>query len=48
MQRIEHLIDGKSVPGQNHFETINPATQDVLAEVNKIYKAKANDKSGKK
>ncbi|MFC4275186.1 5-carboxymethyl-2-hydroxymuconate semialdehyde dehydrogenase [Achromobacter aloeverae] len=31
--RIEHLIDGKSVGGKTYFETINPATQEVLAEV---------------
>ena len=31
--RIEHLIDGKSVAGSDYFETVNPATQEVLAEV---------------
>ena len=31
--RIDHLIDGKSVPGRDYFETVNPATQEVLAEV---------------
>ena len=31
--RIDHLINGKSVPGRDYFETVNPATQDVLAEV---------------
>jgi 5-carboxymethyl-2-hydroxymuconic-semialdehyde dehydrogenase len=31
--RIEHLIDGKAVAGRNYFETVNPATQEVLAEV---------------
>lgn len=31
--RIEHLIDGKAVPGSSYFETVNPATQAVLAEV---------------
>ena len=31
--RIEHLIDGKSVEGRDYFETVNPATQEVLAEV---------------
>ncbi|HEX7747614.1 MAG TPA: 5-carboxymethyl-2-hydroxymuconate semialdehyde dehydrogenase [Bordetella sp.] len=31
--RIEHLIDGKAVAGKRYFETINPATQQVLAEV---------------
>jgi 5-carboxymethyl-2-hydroxymuconic-semialdehyde dehydrogenase len=31
--RIDHLINGKAVAGQQYFETVNPATQDVLAEV---------------
>jgi 5-carboxymethyl-2-hydroxymuconic-semialdehyde dehydrogenase len=31
--RIEHLIDGKAVAGTDYFETVNPATQEVLAEV---------------
>jgi 5-carboxymethyl-2-hydroxymuconic-semialdehyde dehydrogenase len=31
--RIEHLIDGKSVAGREYLQTLNPATQDVLAEV---------------
>ncbi|MEO6294095.1 MAG: 5-carboxymethyl-2-hydroxymuconate semialdehyde dehydrogenase [Burkholderiaceae bacterium] len=31
--QINHLINGKSVASANYFETINPATQDVLAEV---------------
>jgi 5-carboxymethyl-2-hydroxymuconic-semialdehyde dehydrogenase len=31
--RIEHLIDGKAVTSGSYFETVNPATQDVLAEV---------------
>jgi 5-carboxymethyl-2-hydroxymuconic-semialdehyde dehydrogenase len=31
--QINHLINGKSVPSANYFETINPATQEVLAEV---------------
>ena len=31
--RIEHLINGRSVAGTDYFETINPATQEVLAEV---------------
>ncbi|MDH5539571.1 MAG: 5-carboxymethyl-2-hydroxymuconate semialdehyde dehydrogenase [Rhizobacter sp.] len=30
---IPHLIDGKAVPGRDHFETVNPATQQVIAEV---------------
>ena len=31
--RIDHLIDGRPVPSRRTFETINPATQQVLAEV---------------
>ena len=31
--RIDHLINGKSVAGSDYFETLNPATQEVLAEV---------------
>ncbi len=31
--RIEHLIDGKSVTSDRYFETIDPATQETLAEV---------------
>lgn len=31
--RIQHLIDGKAVESSEYFETINPATQEVLAEV---------------
>ena len=31
--RIDHLIAGKSVAGKDYFETVNPATQGVLAEV---------------
>jgi 5-carboxymethyl-2-hydroxymuconic-semialdehyde dehydrogenase len=31
--QINHLINGKAVPGASYFETLNPATQDVLAEV---------------
>ena len=31
--QINHLINGKSVPGTDYFETVNPATQEVLAEV---------------
>jgi len=33
MTRIDHLIDGKAVAGTSYFETVNPATQEVLAEV---------------
>ena len=31
--RIDHLINGKAVAGSDYFETLNPATQEVLAEV---------------
>ncbi|MBB3639581.1 5-carboxymethyl-2-hydroxymuconate semialdehyde dehydrogenase [Variovorax atrisoli] len=31
--RVDHLIGGKSVKGSDYFETVNPATQEVLAEV---------------
>jgi len=31
--RIQHLIDGKAVEGESYFETVDPATQEVLAEV---------------
>ncbi|MEP7299931.1 MAG: 5-carboxymethyl-2-hydroxymuconate semialdehyde dehydrogenase [Caldimonas sp.] len=31
--RIQHLIGGKPVESSRYFETINPATQEVLAEV---------------
>ncbi len=33
MDRIHHLIDGRTVEGRDYFETVNPATQQVLAEV---------------
>ncbi|WP_028209879.1 5-carboxymethyl-2-hydroxymuconate semialdehyde dehydrogenase [Paraburkholderia mimosarum] len=31
--RIEHLINGRTHAGRDYFETVNPANQDVLAEV---------------
>jgi len=31
--KIDHLINGKPVAGDTYFETVNPATQQVLAEV---------------
>jgi len=31
--KIDHLIDGKPVAGTSCFETVNPATQGMLAEV---------------
>ncbi|MGR4868370.1 5-carboxymethyl-2-hydroxymuconate semialdehyde dehydrogenase [Variovorax sp. LARHSF232] len=33
MNRIDHLIGGQRVAGEHYFETLNPATQEVLAEV---------------
>lgn len=33
MKKINHLINGQSVAGTDYFETVNPATQQVLAEV---------------
>ncbi|KLN56934.1 5-carboxymethyl-2-hydroxymuconate semialdehyde dehydrogenase [Variovorax paradoxus] len=31
--RVDHLIAGQRVAGTDYFETVNPATQEVLAEV---------------
>ena len=31
--RIDHLIGGQTVAGTEYFETVNPATQETLAEV---------------
>ncbi|MBG9389159.1 5-carboxymethyl-2-hydroxymuconate semialdehyde dehydrogenase [Caenimonas aquaedulcis] len=31
--KIDHLINGKQVPGRDYFQSVNPATQEVLAEV---------------
>ena len=31
--RIQHLIDGRAVESRTYFETVDPATQTVLAEV---------------
>jgi len=31
--QIQHLIDGKAVSSESYFETVNPATQELLAEV---------------
>ena len=41
--RIEHLINGKTVAGREYFETVNPATQEVLAEVAAGGEAEVND-----
>jgi 5-carboxymethyl-2-hydroxymuconic-semialdehyde dehydrogenase len=31
--QVQHLINGATVPGNDYFETVNPATQESLAEV---------------
>lgn len=31
--QVQHLINGKAVAGSDYFTTVNPATQEVLAEV---------------
>ncbi len=31
--QVQHLIDGLAVPSADYFETVNPATQEVLAQV---------------
>src|SRR5579859_6697926 len=33
MTKIQHLINGAPVEGADYFETVNPATQETLAEV---------------
>ena len=40
--RIDHLIAGKAVAGGDYFETVNPATQQVLAEVARGGEAEVN------
>lgn len=40
--RIDHLIDGQAVSGRDTFETVNPATQEVLAEVARGGEAEVN------
>ncbi|HQY09352.1 MAG TPA: 5-carboxymethyl-2-hydroxymuconate semialdehyde dehydrogenase [Burkholderiaceae bacterium] len=40
--RIDHLIDGQAVSGTEYFETVNPATQEVLAEVARGGEAEVN------
>lgn len=42
MTRINHLINGKTVAGTDYFETVNPATQGVLAEVASGTEAEVN------
>ena len=41
--RIDHLINGKPVAGRDYFETLNPATQEVLAEVASGGEKEVND-----
>ncbi|MGV3492243.1 MAG: aldehyde dehydrogenase family protein, partial [Ramlibacter sp.] len=41
--RIDHLIAGKAVAGHEYFETVNPATQEVLAEVASGGEREVND-----
>jgi 5-carboxymethyl-2-hydroxymuconic-semialdehyde dehydrogenase len=31
--KIDHLVNGRKLPGKNYFEDINPTNQEVLAEV---------------
>ncbi len=31
--KVDHLINGRAVAGTTYFETVNPATQEVLADV---------------
>lgn len=40
--RIQHLIDGRPVESSDYFETLNPATQEVLAEVARGGEAEVN------
>jgi len=40
--KIDHLINGKTVAGRDYFETVNPATQGVLAEVASGTEAEVN------
>jgi 5-carboxymethyl-2-hydroxymuconic-semialdehyde dehydrogenase len=40
--QINHLINGKSVASASYFETIDPATQEVLAEVASAGEAEVN------
>ncbi|WP_213954490.1 5-carboxymethyl-2-hydroxymuconate semialdehyde dehydrogenase [Variovorax sp. dw_954] len=41
--KIDHLINGKPVAGRDYFETVNPATQEVLAEVASGGEAEVNE-----
>ena len=40
--RIDHLIDGRAVSSSDYFETVNPATQELLAEVARGGEAEVN------
>lgn len=40
--RIEHLIDGRALSGASSFKSVNPATQEVLAEVSAGGEAEVN------
>jgi 5-carboxymethyl-2-hydroxymuconic-semialdehyde dehydrogenase len=40
--RIDHLIDGRNVASSHTFESIDPATQEVLAEVSSGGELEAN------
>jgi 5-carboxymethyl-2-hydroxymuconic-semialdehyde dehydrogenase len=42
LKKIDHLINGKNVAGRDYFETVNPATQEVLAEVAQGGEAEVN------
>ena len=42
MTQIHHLINGQSVQSDARFETLNPATQEVLAEVSAGGEAEVN------
>ena len=39
--RIHHLIAGRPVESARYFETVNPATQEVLAEASGVLKNRA-------
>lgn len=36
MKKVNHWINGKNVAGNDYFQTTNPATGEVLADVNRI------------
>lgn len=45
MKKINHWINGKNVAGNDYFQTTNPATGDVLAEVASGGEAEVNQLS---